>query len=184
MQLKTHKLHKYLKLKSDEYLISKRSIYHRFGQYVLRFSDHIGKTSSGTYSIIVDKRDNYLLHTHGSGHIISITYEEAKDFVRSLYLCADLAGHVGIEWEREKEKAAQPVITADEASKLRCELERMKHDFTKLTKEAQAAYKGNNKLNDKLNQYREYIHSLGLEDPLGGPTNKKPIDKAVAVSNT
>lgn len=178
MNLKVHKLHKFLKTKSDEHLIAKRSIYHRFGQYVLRFSDHIGSTSSGTYSIIVDKRDNYLLHTHGTGHIIHITYEEAKDFVKSLYLCSDLAGHVGIQWEKEKEKGESNVLTQSEASKLKMEMEKLKSDYRKLEISAQAAYKGTNKLNDKLNTYRTYIKSLGLEDPVAS-TNKKPIEVAV-----
>ena len=178
MQLKVHKLHKYLKTKSDEYLIAKRSIYHRFGQYVLRFSDHIGTTSSGTYSIIVDKRDNYLLHTHGTGHIIHITYEEAKDFVKSLYLCSELAGHVGIQWEKEKEKGEGQVLTQAESSRLQMEMNKLKNDYRKLEISAQAAYKGANKLNDKLNAYRAYLKELGLDDPVAS-TNKKPIQVAV-----
>lgn len=177
MQLKTHKLNKYLKLKSDEHLVAKRSIYHRFGQYILRLSDHIGKSSSGTFSIIVDKNDKLMLHTHSSGYIINITYEEAKDFIRSLHLCADLCGNIGIQWEKEKEKATLG-NDADEISKLRSEVERLKMENEKLSVTAKSASKGLNKLNSKLTAYKTLLADAGIADPM--PSSKTPIEIAAA----
>ena len=85
-----HKLDKYLKKICPEHVVSPRSRYYRFNNYILRVSDHIGQNASGSYSIIISN-DNYLLHSHGNGSIVVLTYKQILMFVKSIKICSSLA---------------------------------------------------------------------------------------------
>ena len=78
------KLDKYIKKYCDNIVVSENSIYYNFGGHILRVSNHVGKNSDGTVSIIIDKKNNYILHDHKFNTISVITYEDAKTIVKSI----------------------------------------------------------------------------------------------------
>lgn len=169
MNLLTHKLHKYLKTKCDGYVESKRSIYYRFGQHVLRLSDHIGKNSSGSYSIIVDKRGNYLLHTHSSGSVTHITYEEVKTFIKAIDITCDIAANVGLSWENESNLKSQLPQLKDENRQLKQKLEKLERKYALLQAETEVTKTAEHVLGTRVSGYRALLASLGIEDTLMPP---------------
>jgi hypothetical protein len=171
MDLRTHKLHKYLKSKCEEYIESKRSIYYKFGQHVLRLSDHIGKNSSGSYSIIVDKRGNYLLHTHSSGAVTHITYEEVKTFIKAIDLTCDVAANVGLNWDKEV-KSQIPQLT-DENRQLKQKLEKLERKYALLQAETEVSKTAEHVLGARVSGYRALLASLGIEDTLSPKKTKQ-----------
>ena len=79
-----HKIHKYIMRFCDSHIVSEKSIYYTFGTQTLRVSDHIGKNSSGDLSIIIDKKNNYVLHSHKNNNIIVINYDDIKTLIKGL----------------------------------------------------------------------------------------------------
>jgi hypothetical protein len=88
------KIEKYAKKLADkggyEIIESERSRYFNVNSRVLRISDHIGSNSSGNLSIIIPEISNgdddfLILHTHNSGSVCVITFEQAKDMVKMFF---------------------------------------------------------------------------------------------------
>ena len=76
----TDKLHKFAEVNCDSVKDSQvsGSRYYHFnqGKFILRISDHIGKTSDGNVSFIIDP-NGYLLHNHITDHISILPYKKA-----------------------------------------------------------------------------------------------------------
>lgn len=111
------KLNNYISKRCDKIIRSKRSNYYRFGNQVLRVSDHIGVQSSGHFSIIVDKRNNYMLHSHKTGVITALTYDKVKEFVNGMAIHEDLATNGDIANWKMKENEQLALIEENEALK-------------------------------------------------------------------
>ena len=65
---------------------SARSRYYRFGDWVIRISDHIATSSSFTMSIItptVHSCGMYILHNKEQQTVCAIAYEDLKTLIRS-----------------------------------------------------------------------------------------------------
>ena len=73
---------------------SRHSHYYQIGNKVLRVSDHIGNTSTGSFSIIVQP-NGYLIHHPGTGMIRICTYRQVQEFIRTFALMPidDRAAH-------------------------------------------------------------------------------------------
>lgn len=78
------KIDKYIRKYCDKVTIAERSVYYNFGKFVIRVSDHIGKNSDGTTSIVVDKNNNYILHDHKYNTILVISYNEVKTIIKAM----------------------------------------------------------------------------------------------------
>ena len=70
-------------------LIEKLSTYYNVNGRILRISNHIGTQSSGNISIIIPNYDsrgktesNYIIHSHQTGEISIMDYEDVKELVR------------------------------------------------------------------------------------------------------
>lgn len=70
-------------------LIEKFSTYYNVNGHILRISNHIGVSSSGNLSIIIPNYDslrrfksNYIVHSHQTGEISIMNYEDVKEVVR------------------------------------------------------------------------------------------------------
>lgn len=71
---------------------SEKSRYYSFNNRVLRISDHVGKNSTGSISIIFDTFDpgNYILYGHSSGKIYILDYKKLKEFVKNFVIISNL----------------------------------------------------------------------------------------------
>ena len=70
-------------------LVEKLSTYYNLNGRILRISNHIGQNSSGNISIIIPNYDssrksesNYIIHSHQTGEISIMNYEDVKELVR------------------------------------------------------------------------------------------------------
>lgn len=80
------KLDRFAKRFADEMNESARSRYYRFGDWVIRISDHIATSSSFTMSIItptVHSCGMYILHNKEQQTVCAIAYEDLKTLIRS-----------------------------------------------------------------------------------------------------
>lgn len=81
------KIEKYLtslvKKHNGNMLETKYSRYFSLNGRVIRVSDHIGKNSSGVISIIITEDNDYLLHTHSTNKIRTISYSDLKKLCKS-----------------------------------------------------------------------------------------------------
>lgn len=117
-----NKVDKYIKRFTSDVIVSSRSRYYRFGHQILRVSDHIGSASSGNYSIII-LPEGYIFHTHSTGAVKIISYEDIKCLVRSINLCSDIISQTATAptWELSKKetlvirpvgaKKSEPIIS-------------------------------------------------------------------------
>ncbi len=76
-----HKLDKYCRRFTDNYVKSTRSRYYRMNGHVLRISDHISMNTNALFAIII-RPEGYILHHPSSGHCDIISYKEALAFVK------------------------------------------------------------------------------------------------------
>ena len=76
-----HKLDKYCRRFTNDFIESTRSRYYKINNHVLRISDHIGMSSSGLFSIII-KGNQFILHHPNSGSVEILNYEGVKAFVK------------------------------------------------------------------------------------------------------
>lgn len=76
-----HKLDKYCRRFTDDFIESTRSRYYKINNHILRISDHIGMSSSGLFSIII-KGNQFILHHPNSGSVEILNYEGVKAFVK------------------------------------------------------------------------------------------------------
>ena len=80
------KLDRFAKRFADEMNKSARSRYYRFGDWIIRISDHIATSSSFTMSIItptVHSCGMYILHNKGQNTVCAIEYEDLKTLIKS-----------------------------------------------------------------------------------------------------
>ena len=80
------KLDRFTKRFADEMNESARSRYYRFGDWVIRISDHIATSSDFTMSIItptVHSCGMYVLHNKEQNTVCAIAYEDLKTLIRS-----------------------------------------------------------------------------------------------------
>ena len=87
-------LHKLVSQCKGEIIYSQRSTYYHIRGRVIRVSDHIGRTSDGSISIIYDASgsDRYIIHAHGSGMISTVDYENVKKMIKSFALLPAMIG--------------------------------------------------------------------------------------------
>lgn len=76
-----HKLDKYCRRFTNNFVESNRSRYYNINNHILRISDHIGMSSSGLFSIVI-KGNQYILHHPNSGSVEILNYEGVKAFVK------------------------------------------------------------------------------------------------------
>ena len=76
-----HKLDKYCRRFTNNFIESDRSRYYNINNHILRISDHIGMSSSGLFSIVI-KGNQYILHHPNSGSVEILNYEGVKAFVK------------------------------------------------------------------------------------------------------
>lgn len=76
-----HKLDKYCRRFTNNFVESDRSRYYNINNHILRISDHIGMSSSGLFSIVI-KGNQYILHHPNSGSVEILNYEGVKAFVK------------------------------------------------------------------------------------------------------
>ena len=84
--MRTDKLDRFAKRFADEVNESVRSRYYRFGDWVIRISDHIATSSSFTMSIItptVHSCGMYILHNKEQNTVCAIAYEDLKTLIKS-----------------------------------------------------------------------------------------------------
>lgn len=80
------KLDRFTKRFADEMNESARSRYYRFGDWVIRISDHIANSSNFTMSIItptVHSCGMYILHNKEQNTVCAIAYEDLKTLIKS-----------------------------------------------------------------------------------------------------
>ena len=68
-----HKLDKYCRRFTNDFVESDRSRYYNINNHILRISDHIGMSSSGLFSIVI-KGNQYILHHPNSDNLSSSFY--------------------------------------------------------------------------------------------------------------
>lgn len=84
--MRTDKLDRFAKRFADEINESARSRYYRFGDWIIRISDHIATSSSFTMSIItptVHSCGMYILHNKEQNTVCAIAYEDLKTLIKS-----------------------------------------------------------------------------------------------------
>ena len=92
--MELNKIDKYLKKFASNIEKSVRSRYYQLPNGIIRVSDHIGRNSSATISIIITKDGDYILHRHTTGEIRNITYTNLKKLVKSMGEYGDLPDSV------------------------------------------------------------------------------------------
>ena len=107
-----HKLDKYCRRFTNDFIESDRSRYYKINNRILRISDHIGQSSSGIFSIII--KDNiYLLHHPTTGSIEILNYKGAKAFVK-IFAKFPLGNLIDpCNWEMSKHVKAEKQVIVD-----------------------------------------------------------------------
>lgn len=76
-----HKLDKYCRRFTNDFIESTRSNYYRMNGHILRVSDHISMTTNALFSIVI-RPEGYLIHHPRTGSIEIVSYREALSFVK------------------------------------------------------------------------------------------------------
>lgn len=89
------KIERYIeKLMGSEGIIteSEKSRYYTSHGRTIRISDHIGKTSDGSISIIFDDEDpkEYIVHSHIDGRVIIVNYRNLQTIVKAFVLLSSM----------------------------------------------------------------------------------------------
>ena len=87
-------LHRLISHNKGEVIYSQRSTYYHISGRVIRVSDHIGRNSDGSISIIYDASgsDRYIVHAHCSGMISIVDYESLKKLIKSFVILPAIIG--------------------------------------------------------------------------------------------
>lgn len=87
-------LHRLISHNKGEVIYSQRSTYYHISGRVIRVSDHIGRNSDGSISIIYDASgsDRYIVHAHCSGMISIVDYENVKKIIKSFTILPAMIG--------------------------------------------------------------------------------------------
>ena len=148
------KLHKYAQKYCDgEVIVSANgnSYYYHFnnGKFILRISDHIGRNSDGKVSIIIDK-NGYLLHNHNTGSVYIETYENIKEFIRSL----SVFSKVNMKMETSNKS---------EIGELKNEVHTLNQKMDSLTKKNDKLAETNTRLNNENVTHKNKVKALNKE---------------------
>jgi hypothetical protein len=147
------KIHKYAQRYCDEVKISDQgnSYYYHFnnGKLILRISDHIGRNSDGKVSIIIDE-NGYLLHNHNTGAVYVETYENLKDFIKSL----SILSNVNVKFD----------MSLSENSNLRQEVNILKQQLDSAIKKNQKLGDNNTRINNENVKYKNQNMALKKEN--------------------
>ena len=87
-------LHSVVKKHNGNIIYSQRSTYYHICGRIIRVSDHVGKNSDGSISIIYDAAmsDHYIIHAHVSGMVSIVNYENLKGIIKSFTIMPALIG--------------------------------------------------------------------------------------------
>jgi flagellar biosynthesis chaperone FliJ len=100
----TDKLHKFAEdncdLVKDSQVSGSRYYHFNQGKFILRISDHIGKTSDGNVSFIIDP-NGYLLHNHTTDHISILPYKKACKIIKALATLSEVNASMNISSNKE-----------------------------------------------------------------------------------
>lgn len=134
------------------------SKYYHFnsGKFILRVSNHIGKNSSGSVSIIIDK-NGYMLHNHSTGAIQIITWEEIKTFIRALATLSGINIPMNITSDVEKGLLKQ------KADNLANQLQSYTDKNANLKIQLEGLKKGENTLQSQIQIQKNRIDELKQE---------------------
>ena len=151
------KLHKYAQKYCDgEVIVSTNgnSYYYHFnnGKLILRISDHIGRNSDGKVSIIIDK-NGYLLHNHNTGSVYIETYENIKEFIRSL----SVFSKVNMKMETSNKS---------EIGELKNKVHTLQQQFDSLSKKNKQVGENNNRLNNENVNYKSQLKASKKENEM------------------
>ena len=151
------KLHKYAQKYCDgEVIVSTNgnSYYYHFnnGKLILRISDHIGRNSDGKVSIIIDK-NGYLLHNHNTGSVYIETYENIKEFIRSL----SVFSKVNMKMETSNKS---------EIGELKNKVHTLQQQFDSLSKKNKQLGENNNRLNNENVNYKSQLKASKKENEM------------------
>lgn len=112
------KLDRFICKHADEYTESERSRYYRFGDWIIRVSDHIALSSNFTISIItptIHSCNMYVIHTKDA-KARAIDYEDLKNLVKSFRV---LAGTKMTPSKLKREMKAQQDVIKKYQKKIR-----------------------------------------------------------------
>ena len=142
----TDKLHKFAELNCDlvkDSQVSGSRYYHfNQGKFILRISDHIGKTSDGNVSFIIDP-NGYLLHNHTTDHISILPYKKACKIIKALATLSEVNASMNISSNKEFN---------DLKSKFGNVEQRLKTTLNELEDSRKACEKRQKEINDLKNQ--------------------------------
>lgn len=137
------KVHKYAEKYCDNVEISANgnSYYYHFkgGKFILRVSDHIGRNSSGKVSIIIDN-NGYLLHNHNTGAVHIETYENIKEFIKSLAILNRINVHFD--------------MSMSEIGDLKTEMHNLRQQLDSQTKKNKKLGENNTQINNENVKYK------------------------------
>lgn len=87
-------LHSVVRKHNGNVIYSQRSTYYHICGRIIRVSDHVGKNSDGSISIIYDAAmsDHYIIHAHASGMVSIVNYENLKGIIKSFAIMPALIG--------------------------------------------------------------------------------------------
>lgn len=149
------KVHKYAEKYCDEVKISTQgnSYYYHFngGKFILRISDHIGRNSDGKVSIIVDN-NGYLMHNHNTGSVHIETYENIKEFIKSL----STLSKVNVQFD----------MSRSEIGELKNEVHVLTQQKDSLHKKNQTLGENNTRLNNENVSYKQKLKALTKESEI------------------
>lgn len=95
------KLNKYLHRITAKHngtvIYSTNSTYYHICGRIIRVSDHVGRNSDGSISIIYDAAcsNNFIVHAHNSGMISVVNYENLKKIIKSFTILPAMIGILG-----------------------------------------------------------------------------------------
>ena len=78
------KIDKYIKRYASEYSYSSKSRYYTVNSDIIRVSDHVGRNSEASLSIIITKNNDYILYNHNNGELANISYNDLKKMIRTI----------------------------------------------------------------------------------------------------
>ena len=127
------KLDRFICKYADEHTESERSRYYRFGDWIIRISDHIALSSNFTISIItptIHTCNMYVIHTKDA-KARAIDYEDLKILIKSFRI---LAGTKMTPSKLKRELKTQQNVVKKYQKKIRNQKQQIKDLTTKLQK--------------------------------------------------
>lgn len=103
-------LHRVVAQHNGQVIYSQRSTYYHICGRIIRVSDHIGRNSDGSISIIYDASgsDNFIVHGHESGMISVVNYENLKKIIKSFTILPAIIGVLSSPAPKRKHEEVNP----------------------------------------------------------------------------